>query len=196
MDGLRGRVYRAAMNPAPRTAVDFWFDFSSPYSYIANEWVDALAARHGRHDTVSPQAAADWARAAFRAYWTRGVLLSDPVALKALAAESGLDADAAEAAWNDAPWKQRLKTENDAGLRRALLHRRRRALLGQRPQGAARALAGQRAVLGGCAPLLSRLRGARECPPLRESASSWASTRRRPFWPRAATPCVRDLVAG
>ncbi len=182
MDGLRGRVYRAAMNPAPRTAVDFWFDFSSPYSYIANEWVDALAARHGRtvhrhaillgatfqaaelkspvsypikseysiadfarsarfeglpyklpatfpiptqnaarifwwlHDTVSPQAAADWARAAFRAYWTRGVLLSDPVALKALAAESGLDADAAEAAWNDAPWKQRLKTENDAAI--------------------------------------------------------------------------------
>ena len=30
-------------------AIDFWFDFSSPYSYIANEWVDALAARHGRH---------------------------------------------------------------------------------------------------------------------------------------------------
>ena len=28
--------------------IDFWFDFSSPYSYIANEWVDALAARHGR----------------------------------------------------------------------------------------------------------------------------------------------------
>jgi 2-hydroxychromene-2-carboxylate isomerase len=29
-------------------AIDFWFDFSSPYSYIANEWIDALAARHGR----------------------------------------------------------------------------------------------------------------------------------------------------
>jgi 2-hydroxychromene-2-carboxylate isomerase len=28
--------------------IDFYFDFSSPYSYIANEWVDALAARHGR----------------------------------------------------------------------------------------------------------------------------------------------------
>jgi 2-hydroxychromene-2-carboxylate isomerase len=28
--------------------LDFYFDFSSPYSYIANEWVDALAARHGR----------------------------------------------------------------------------------------------------------------------------------------------------
>jgi 2-hydroxychromene-2-carboxylate isomerase len=28
--------------------VHFYFDFSSPYSYIANEWVDALAARHGR----------------------------------------------------------------------------------------------------------------------------------------------------
>jgi 2-hydroxychromene-2-carboxylate isomerase len=27
--------------------IDFWFDFSSPYSYIANEWVDAVAARHG-----------------------------------------------------------------------------------------------------------------------------------------------------
>jgi len=31
--------------PAP---IDFYFDFSSPYSYIANEWVDAVAARHGR----------------------------------------------------------------------------------------------------------------------------------------------------
>lgn len=28
--------------------IDFYFDFSSPYSYIANEWVDAVAARHGR----------------------------------------------------------------------------------------------------------------------------------------------------
>ncbi len=28
--------------------IDFWFDFSSPYSYIANEWVEAVAARHGR----------------------------------------------------------------------------------------------------------------------------------------------------
>ena len=28
--------------------IDFWFDFSSPYSYIANEWIDAVAARHCR----------------------------------------------------------------------------------------------------------------------------------------------------
>ena len=28
--------------------IDFFFDFSSPYSYIANEWIDAVAARHGR----------------------------------------------------------------------------------------------------------------------------------------------------
>ena len=28
--------------------IDFWFDLSSPYSYITNEWIDALAARHGR----------------------------------------------------------------------------------------------------------------------------------------------------
>jgi 2-hydroxychromene-2-carboxylate isomerase len=33
------------MNPRP---IDFYFDFSSPYSYMASEWVDALAARHGR----------------------------------------------------------------------------------------------------------------------------------------------------
>jgi 2-hydroxychromene-2-carboxylate isomerase len=31
--------------PAP---IHFWFDFSSPYSYIADSWIDALAARHGR----------------------------------------------------------------------------------------------------------------------------------------------------
>ena len=162
--------------------IDFWFDFSSPYSYIANEWIDALAARHARtvrrhavllgvtfqaaelkspvayplkreysmrdfarsarfeglpyampetfpiptqnaarvfwwlDDTVSPQAAADWARAAFRAFFTRGVLLNDAAALKSLAAESGLDADAAEAAWNDPQWKARLKAACDAAV--------------------------------------------------------------------------------
>jgi 2-hydroxychromene-2-carboxylate isomerase len=31
--------------PAP---IDFWFDFSSPYGYLAAELVDSLAARHGR----------------------------------------------------------------------------------------------------------------------------------------------------
>jgi 2-hydroxychromene-2-carboxylate isomerase len=31
-----------------RPPLHFWFDFSSPYSYIAGEWIDALAARHGR----------------------------------------------------------------------------------------------------------------------------------------------------
>ncbi len=36
------------MPALPLAAIDFWFDFSSPYSYIANEWVDAVAARHGR----------------------------------------------------------------------------------------------------------------------------------------------------
>ena len=35
------------MNSSPRP-IDFWFDFSSPYSYIASEWIEALAARHGR----------------------------------------------------------------------------------------------------------------------------------------------------
>jgi len=182
MDGCAGRVYRSAMNPAAPAIVDFWFDFSSPYSYIANEWVDALAARHGRtvrrhaillgatfqaaelkspvsypikreyaivdfarsarfeglpyrhpesfpiptqnaarifwwqHDAVSPAAAAAWSRAALRAYFTRGVALNDAAALKALAADSGLDADAAEAAWNDPAWKARLKAENDAAI--------------------------------------------------------------------------------
>lgn len=31
--------------PAP---IDFWFDFTSPYSYVASAWIDDLAARHGR----------------------------------------------------------------------------------------------------------------------------------------------------
>lgn len=29
-------------------AIDFWFDFSSPYGYFMSERIDALAARHGR----------------------------------------------------------------------------------------------------------------------------------------------------
>jgi len=190
-------------------AIDFFFDFSSPYAYIANEWIDALAARHGRpvrrhaillgvafqaaestsapraglapspppegvrnlgaaqrflvspvshpvkreytlldfersarfervpyrqpapfpiatqnaarvfwwlHDTQGPDAAAAWSRAGMRAYFTRGVPLSEPAALKALVAETGLDAEAAQDAWGDPVWKHRLKQANDDAL--------------------------------------------------------------------------------
>ncbi len=31
-----------------RAPIHFYFDFSSPYAYIASEWIAALAARHGR----------------------------------------------------------------------------------------------------------------------------------------------------
>jgi len=165
-----------------KPAIDFYFDFTSPYSYITNEWVDALAARHGRtvrrhaillgvmfaateikspvaypvkreyslhdfarsarfeglpyrqpevfpqpthnaarlfwwlHDTQGPDAAAQWARSAFRALFTRGVALSDPAALAALAAESGLDVAAAQAAWADPQWKDRLRQVNEKAL--------------------------------------------------------------------------------
>ena len=160
----------------------FWFDFSSPYSYIANEWIDAVAARAGRtvqrhavllgvtfqaaelkspvsyplkgpysmrdfarsarfagvpyamppvfpvptqnaarvfwwqHDTQGTEAAARWATAGLRAMFVRQVPLHEPAALKALAAEQGLDADAAEAAWNDPFWKARLKQANDEAI--------------------------------------------------------------------------------
>jgi 2-hydroxychromene-2-carboxylate isomerase len=165
-----------------KTPIDFYFDFSSPYSYIASEWVEALAARHGRtvrwhaillgatfqaaelkspvahpikreyslhdfrrsarfegvpyvqpqefpiptqnaarvfwwlHDSQGVDAAAAWARAGLRAYFTRGVMLSQPGALKALMAASGIDAQRAEAAWNDPVWKVRLKRANDEAI--------------------------------------------------------------------------------
>lgn len=167
----------------PRSPIQFWFDFSSPYSYIASEWIEALAARHGRtvrwhaillgatfqaaelkppvaypikreyalhdfarsarfegvpfalpaefpiatqnaarvfwwlHDTADAARAVAWAHAGLRAYFARGVTLSDPAALKALAAEAGLDPAAAEAAWSDPQWKLRLKNANDDAIR-------------------------------------------------------------------------------
>ena len=165
-----------------KPAIDFYFDFSSPYSYIASEWVEAVAARHGRavhwhaillgatfqaaelkspvsypikreysirdfarsarfaglpyampakfpiptqnaarvfwwlHDTQSPERAVAWAHAGLRAYFVRGVDLSDVAALGALAGESGLDAVAAQSAYTDPLWKDRLKRENDAAI--------------------------------------------------------------------------------
>ena len=165
----------------PKPPVDFYFDFSSPYSYIASEWVEAVAARHARlvrwhaillgatfqpaelrpavahpikRDYVladfqrsarfegvpfrpperfpiatqnaarvfwwlaedDPARAADWAHAGLRAYFTRGLQLDERDALRGLCAEVCLDPDAAEAAWNDPRWKQRLKAENDAAI--------------------------------------------------------------------------------
>ena len=206
-----------------KTPIDFYFDFSSPYSYIASEWVEALAARHGRtvrwhaillgatfqaaelkspvshpikreyslHDFARsarfdgvpyvqprdlpdsdaerrarvlvaarqqdrPRAAA-WARAGLRAYFTRGVDLSDTGGAEGAGQRVGLDADAAEAAWNDPVWKVRLKPRQRRGhrgrrVRRALLRRRRRAVLGQRPQRADRALADVPGLSEGNAP--------------------------------------------
>jgi 2-hydroxychromene-2-carboxylate isomerase len=34
--------------------IDFYFDFSSPYSYLASESIEALAARHGREVDYRP----------------------------------------------------------------------------------------------------------------------------------------------
>jgi 2-hydroxychromene-2-carboxylate isomerase len=165
-----------------KAPIEFYFDFSSPYSYIANEWVDALAARHGRtvqrhavllgatfaaaelkspvshpikrdyslrdfprsarfervpfqapeafpiptqnaarvfwwlRDSEGELAAADWARAGFRAYFTRGAALNDPEALKAVVEQAGLDPAAAERAWNDPMWKERLRRANDEAI--------------------------------------------------------------------------------
>lgn len=166
------------MNP---NAIDFYFDFSSPYSYIASEWIEALAARHG--STVNWKAillgaifqaaglkspvdypikreysfldfersarfagvplknpekfpiptqnaarifwwlndkrdatASHWARHCLRAYFARGVDLSDPARLRELAAEFGLDPAEAESVWNDPTWKVRLKAANDAAI--------------------------------------------------------------------------------
>jgi 2-hydroxychromene-2-carboxylate isomerase len=165
-----------------RPPIDFYFDFSSPYSYIASEWIEAVAARHGRalrwhaillgatfqaaelkspvshplkreyslrdfarsarfagvpmqmpakfpiptqnaarvfwwlHDTASPERAAAWAHAGLRAYFTQGTDLSDTAALRTLLAASGIDVSAAEAAYTDPLWKDRLKRENDAAI--------------------------------------------------------------------------------
>jgi 2-hydroxychromene-2-carboxylate isomerase len=165
-----------------RPAIDFYFDFSSPYSYIASEWIEAVAARHGRavnwhaillgatfqaaelkspvdhplkreyslrdfarsakfagvpmvqpskfpiptqnaarvfwwlHDSQSRERAVAWAHAGLRAYFTRGVDLSDAAALRDLAAASGVDPAEAERAWTDPVYKARLKRENDAAI--------------------------------------------------------------------------------
>lgn len=164
-----------------RAPIDFYFDFSSPYSYIASEWIGALAARHARTvrwhaillgatfqvaELKSPVShpikreyslldfersarfagvpltmpqpfpiatqnaarlfwwlnaqnesrAIAWARHGLRAYFTRGVNLSDPVALAGLAQEFGLPQGEAEAVWSDPVWKDRLKQANEQAI--------------------------------------------------------------------------------
>ncbi len=187
MDGLLRNSRLDAAWPAPyggamKSPIQFYLDFSSPYSYIANEWLTALAARHGRplqhraillgatfqvtqiqspvsyplkreyslhdfarsarfeglplmlpdvfpiatqnaarvfwwlHDTRGGEAAASWATAGLRALFTRNVALNDVAAMRDLATAQGLDADEAEAVWNDPQWKARLKRANDEAI--------------------------------------------------------------------------------
>ena len=40
--------------PNDKTAIDFYFDFSSPYGYLASTRINALAARHQRHVNWRP----------------------------------------------------------------------------------------------------------------------------------------------
>jgi 2-hydroxychromene-2-carboxylate isomerase len=168
------------MDPLSRH-IDFYFDFSSPYSYIASEWVEALAARHARtvrwHAVLlgatfqvaelkspvshpikreysmldfersarfegvpltmptpfpiptqnaarlfwwlhaqDPKPATAWAHHALRAYFTRGINLSDNGALKGVAAEFGMLPGAAEAVWGMPEWKLWLKQANDNAI--------------------------------------------------------------------------------
>jgi 2-hydroxychromene-2-carboxylate isomerase len=67
---------------------------------------------HDKRDAT----ASHWARHCLRAYFARGVDLSDAAQLKQLAAEFGLDYAEAEAVWNDPIWKARLKSANDAAI--------------------------------------------------------------------------------
>ena len=165
-----------------KSPIDFYFDFSSPYSYIANEWIDAVAARHGRtvrrhaillgatfqaaelkspvsypikreytlrdfersarfegvpytpppvfpvptqnaarvfwwlKQTQGEAAAARWCSAGLRAMFARAVPLHEAGALRALAAEQGLDAAQAEQVWSDPAWKLRLKQANEQAV--------------------------------------------------------------------------------
>ena len=40
--------------PCPTSAIDFYFDFASPYAYLASHRVDEIGARHGRAVTWRP----------------------------------------------------------------------------------------------------------------------------------------------
>jgi 2-hydroxychromene-2-carboxylate isomerase len=68
----------------------------------------------GSTDARGEAAARGWARAVFRAFFQRGLPLNDVPTLKRIATEHGLDADEAEAVWNDPQWKERLKQANEA----------------------------------------------------------------------------------
>ena len=164
-----------------RREIEFYFDFSSPYSFIASEWIAALAARHGRTvdwraillgatfqaaELKSPvshpikreyslrdfersarfagvplsiparfpiptqnaarifwwlksqdtERASHWAQLGLRAYFVRGVDLSDGAALQGLAVEFGVEAVEAERVWTDPTWKLALKGANEAAI--------------------------------------------------------------------------------
>lgn len=90
-----------------KAPLQFYFDFSSPYAARVFWWLA---------DTQGMEGASAWAHAGLRAYFVRGVPLNDAPALKGLATESGLEANAAERVWNDPLWKERLKRANEAAL--------------------------------------------------------------------------------
>ena len=161
--------------------IEFYFDLSSPYSYLASDWIEKLAARYGRRvqwhaillgatfavaqlkpltahplkgeyalidfarsarfgglkfvkpetfpiatqnaarlfwwlESQDPLKAADWAKRCFAAYFAEGQILSDTAVLRALASQTGLDADTCENAWATPLWKAKLKQENDAAI--------------------------------------------------------------------------------
>jgi 2-hydroxychromene-2-carboxylate isomerase len=116
--------------------IDFYFDFSSPYGYLAAKQIDGIAERHGRRVTCfmsvaaargfywlsdsDPATAKELAMALYDRAFGDGGEISSAEAVIAVASGLGIDADELRAALNESAVKARLKAEVNAAIERGV----------------------------------------------------------------------------
>ena len=126
---------------APRMARRIGLDLKVPADFPAH----ALPPSRAFYwiERQDPAKAIAFAKAAYRKYWLEGRATSDADAAAEAGATVGLGRDVLLAGINEPSIKDRLVRENDAAIRQrrvrlTLLHCRRRAVLGKRPDRALR----------------------------------------------------------
>ena len=128
-------------------AIEFYFDFSSPYGYLGSQRIDAIAEKRSARlyditfnvpnpfpvhtvaacrayywveDSEGPELAKQLAQALYRGYFIDNRNVGDAEVVVETAARLGLDGAAVTAALKDDAIKARLRTEVDAALEKGV----------------------------------------------------------------------------
>jgi 2-hydroxychromene-2-carboxylate isomerase len=100
--------------------LEFYYDYGSPYSYLADTQVETIAKRAGAALARKPMLLGGVHAAIYKAMWVDGRNLNDMAEIAAVLGEAGLDAGKVGGRIQDQDVKDRLKATTDEAVARGV----------------------------------------------------------------------------